>query len=199
MGLKWYFCFKILKCFKVWTFLEKQVGFFGLKGLNFLSKSISLASLIYNPSQIVSLLNFKKVPNLSENGWYWQYFHRMCLNLCFYSKVSNRLEFGFWMEKSLEYFKNAEFQQKTSNASRNVLMLRSSQNVQNLDFLEEKTFFFAKKLDFFRKTSHFSNFFIECISNFIIAQELSKLSKLVFYLEKKIVCSKKVLASFWKQ
>ena len=50
----------------------------------------------------------------------------------------------------------------------------------------------------FLKIANFGNFFIECISNCIIAQEFSKLSKLVFYLGKKIVCSKKILASFQK-
>ena len=49
------------------------------------------------------------------------------------------------------------------------------------------------------KIANFGNFFIECVSNCNIAQEFSKRSKLVFYLGKKIVCSKKILANFQKQ
>ena len=78
-------------------------------------------------------------------------------------------------------------------------MHRSSQNVQTLDFLEEKKFFFAEKSLICSKIAIFGNFSIECISNCNIAQEFSKRSKLVFYLGKKIVCSKKILANFQKQ
>ena len=101
------------------------------------------------------------------------------------------------MEKSLDFFQKRKSSKKLLKASRNVLMLRSSQNVQNLDFLEEV--FFAEKSLICSKIANFGNFFIECISNCNIAQEFSKRSKLVFYLGIKIVCSKKILASFQKQ
>ena len=120
------------------------------------------------------------------------------LRLCFYSK--SRKSFRIWilLEKVLDFFKNANLQKKLLSASRNVLMLRSSQNIRDLDFLEGKMFF-GKKACFFRKIAYFGNFFIECISYCNIAQEFSKLSKPVFYLGKKTVCSKKILASFQKQ
>ena len=119
--------------------------------------------------------------------------------MCFYSKNLKSSRIWILLEKSLDFFQKRKSSKKLLKASRNVLMLRSSQNVQNLDFSEEKKFFFAEKNLICSKIANFGNFFIECISNCNIAQEFSKRSKLVFYLGIKIVCSKKILASFQKQ
>ena len=143
---------------------------------------------------------FWKKSSIFFSKWLtWQVWYTICLKLCFYSRILQTFSIWLFSEKCLEFFKNAKNRKIFQNASQTVLKLRSSQNVQNLEFLEQKMFFFRKKAWFFRKIANFVNFFIECILNCIIAQEFSKLSKLIFYLGKKMVCSKKILGSFQKQ
>ena len=165
-----FFLLKKYQSSNYWTFLEKQLGFSEKNAWIFFSKWLT-----------------------------WHIWYTICLKLGFYSRILQTFSIWLFSEKCLEFFKNAKNRKIFQNASQTVLKLRSSQNVQNLEFLEQKMFFFRKKAWFFRKIANFVNFFIECILNCIIAQEFSKLSKLIFYLGKKMVCSKKILGSFQKQ
>ena len=63
---------------------------------------------------------------------------------------------------------------------------------------EKKMFPFGEKAWLFQKPLSVAIFFIECISNCPMAQRFSKGTKLAFFW-RKIVFSKKILASFQKQ
>ena len=98
----------------------------------------------------------------------------------------------------MELFKTQNFN-KISELHLKFFSLKSSQNVQKLEFLEKKMFFFGKKLVFFSKTANFGKVFMNCISNCIFAQEFSKRWKVVFFLQRKVECSTYLLAKFQKQ
>ena len=90
----------------------------------------------------------KKLDFFCQNRLIWQVGYTIRLKLCFYSKIIKSFRFWIFWKVFLDFFKNAKVKKKLLSASRNVLMLISSQNVQDLDFLEEKTFFWEKSLIF---------------------------------------------------
>ena len=163
MGLKWFFCLKILKSFKLWISSKNKWG--------------SLD---------------KKLECFVKIGWFGKLDKQSVSNCVFTQKFSNRLDFGFFWKNLWIFLRTHKFKKKLLSASGNVLMLKNSQNVQKLEFLEKKCFFSGKELVFFfRKTANFGNSFKECIWNCKNAPEFSKLSKLVSFRKKKIECSKR--------
>ena len=84
MRLKWDFCLKILKSFKLWNFLEKQVGF------------------------------WEKTWIFCQNRFIWQVWYTIRLKLCFYSRILKTFRFWILSENFLEFFKNAKVQGKLS-------------------------------------------------------------------------------------
>ena len=156
MRLKWFFCWKILKNFKLWILSEKQVRFLG-----FFPKSINLASLMYNPPQIVFLLKN------SQNVWILD---------------SSRKISGFFQKRKIS--------KKLWNASQIVIMLKKSQNVQILVFLEERMLFSEKKLDVFEKLLNLANF-LHRASRIVLLLMSSQNVRNWFFLRKKTECSKK--------